>query len=601
MAEELKTKADELLDLLKEKDLVGEVPEMSLSEAAKKLNLDEDTIERWIEILQEQNIVKVKYKLATPYVYLVESKNKKDKKQKSNDAVDYSDFMKNRLDELKHKDTENEYEAMKKAYASLVDNYKSLISVVIRKKKNLDPEKTKEIVTKLKEIKKSVVGLKGSIDIKDVSTARKKLDQLSGMLKEQITGLSEVLNDQEKQDLLTKNEKIGEGLAKLGQLEQVSQLINNANILVSKGDFDQAKGVYKKIKEREDELPKQYLKTKEELTKNMIDLNKKMAEGIAQKKTKEFQLDKIKIQNLLSELALLLKDQKLSESEQKYKEIVSIISRLPKGFLSDEIAIENNVSLLYNRLLELRKKSIRSKIVDNIQRLNQLIKEIKSNIKSRNYVKAFQLCNMSREALKQIPFSFQKDIYHLEREVDELEEKILPLMEKNNDKLVNESKERIEGEINQLKQLIRSKNATEATKLYAKINKEIDSFSSYSLEIKTQLQEGLLSLYGKLSLLIEKDKEGHFDDLSNRIKTMIKQVVVFLKHNKVKEAQQLYNNILLLYDQLPEGFLIKKTILRMEILSVYGQLAEYYNQIKEKMLTNAINFNINDQIKIPTK
>ncbi|NIA04137.1 MAG: hypothetical protein GWP09_02185, partial [Nitrospiraceae bacterium] len=153
MAEELKTKADELLDLLKEKDLVGEVPEMSLSEAAKKLNLDEDTIERWIEILQEQNIVKVKYKLATPYVYLVESKNKKDKKQKSNDAVDYSDFMKNRLDELKHKDTENEYEAMKKAYASLVDNYKSLISVVIRKKKNLDPEKTKadELLDLLKE------------------------------------------------------------------------------------------------------------------------------------------------------------------------------------------------------------------------------------------------------------------------------------------------------------------------------------------------------------------------------------------------------------------------------------------------------------------
>ena len=72
MADSVKTGVDGLLDLLKQKEKV------SLSEAAKKLGMDEQTVKLWVDFLVEEKIVGIEYKFTKPYLYL----NKKEEKVK---------------------------------------------------------------------------------------------------------------------------------------------------------------------------------------------------------------------------------------------------------------------------------------------------------------------------------------------------------------------------------------------------------------------------------------------------------------------------------------------------------------------------------------
>jgi transposase-like protein len=61
----VKTGVDALIDLLEQKGTV------SLDVAARELSVNPDLLRSWVDLLVEEGIVAVEYKLVTPYIYLV--------------------------------------------------------------------------------------------------------------------------------------------------------------------------------------------------------------------------------------------------------------------------------------------------------------------------------------------------------------------------------------------------------------------------------------------------------------------------------------------------------------------------------------------------
>ena len=67
----VKTDVDSLLELLKQNE------KLSMSDAAKKLGLKEDTVKMWVDFLVEEKVVGVEYKFTKPYIYLNKPKEEK--------------------------------------------------------------------------------------------------------------------------------------------------------------------------------------------------------------------------------------------------------------------------------------------------------------------------------------------------------------------------------------------------------------------------------------------------------------------------------------------------------------------------------------------
>lgn len=60
----VKTGVDALLEILKQKQKIA------LSEAAKLLSMQEDTIKLWVDFLVEEKVIGIEYKFTKPFIYL---------------------------------------------------------------------------------------------------------------------------------------------------------------------------------------------------------------------------------------------------------------------------------------------------------------------------------------------------------------------------------------------------------------------------------------------------------------------------------------------------------------------------------------------------
>jgi hypothetical protein len=61
---EVQTGVDDLMQLVKDKGRI------SLSDAAKQLNMPDSTIQAWVDFLVEDHILGIEYKFTTPYIYV---------------------------------------------------------------------------------------------------------------------------------------------------------------------------------------------------------------------------------------------------------------------------------------------------------------------------------------------------------------------------------------------------------------------------------------------------------------------------------------------------------------------------------------------------
>lgn len=90
----IKTGVDELIELLKKTDRI------TVQDAAKKLNVSQKILQRWVDFLVEERIISIEYKFTVPYIYYNKDK---EEKQKSKSKLDLITIKKSFYDRAKKK------------------------------------------------------------------------------------------------------------------------------------------------------------------------------------------------------------------------------------------------------------------------------------------------------------------------------------------------------------------------------------------------------------------------------------------------------------------------------------------------------------------
>ncbi|MGC8929394.1 MAG: hypothetical protein ACP5OZ_02610, partial [Candidatus Woesearchaeota archaeon] len=153
----IETEVDKLLELLKERKKV------SISEAAKKLGLDNKTIEEWADFLEEEGVIKIEYTLTTPVLVLKEInedqiKNKeKELNLKKSILLGKSENLAKNIEknEQYFKELKAEFDKIKKYLGKDADNIQKELKE-IEEYNNLKKRSYEEINKQKKEYEKKI-------------------------------------------------------------------------------------------------------------------------------------------------------------------------------------------------------------------------------------------------------------------------------------------------------------------------------------------------------------------------------------------------------------------------------------------------------------
>ncbi|MEM2121403.1 MAG: hypothetical protein QXU20_01955 [Candidatus Woesearchaeota archaeon] len=359
----IETEVDKLLELLNEKKKI------SIHEAAKKLGVDNKTIEEWADFLEEEGVIKVEYTLTTPILVLKEIneqdiKNKEKelslkksvllgKAQKLVKDVDkneeYFKELKRELDEIKKylgKDAEKiekelkeieEYNNLKKKSEEIIENQKreyekkieELQDYILREQKKylnmLEDLKKEELKieverTKIKELEEKENELKNKLDEiqKYIEETRSKLVVERKEFSEDEKYLNELKKSAEQVRNKLENEKrifseLVEKSKKEG-LEIIKKQEEKINLLAEKiKNLDLKAGTQIKISER----LKKFFERKEEIEKLLKDLIQE--HDLLKNETREF-LKRLKLLNSISKKP---KEEEIKEMEDNYDKLES--------------------------------------------------------------------------------------------------------------------------------------------------------------------------------------------------------------------------------------------------------------------------------------
>ncbi|MFC1730528.1 hypothetical protein ACFL6I_09340 [candidate division KSB1 bacterium] len=361
----------------------------------------------------------------------------------------------------------------------------------------------------------------------------------------------------------------------------IDSLISQANDLISKGDFEGARIAYLKIKEIKRELPQKYKTEDNRIGKNLVELNEKLVRGMDKVLLTDFNNKFNNIKKLLDETYSFIGDGKIKNVEDAvkvegiYRKIKDLYGALPEGFMEKKILVQDQMLKLYKIIITNKKNLLYDDFKKRSIEITSLMKNIAEDIHNDRLEDASKLFSKATKLYKGLPNGFLK-------ERTELQSKILDIYQKlvlSRESYSHDSFERESAQIKKLfsdtYELIKKNKLKEAWKIYNQIAELYSKLPPASYSRKADLEIEMMELNHLLSL--KKDKE-----LLTEIKSKVNEIELLLttskNHIKSKEfgrAKETYDDVIDIYNSLPEGFIEQNVAIQSKIRGVYKELLEY--------------------------
>jgi soluble cytochrome b562 len=120
-----------------------------------------------------------------------------------------------------------------------------------------------------------------------------------------------------------------------------------------------------------------------------------------------------------------------------------------------------------------------------------------------------------------------------------------------------------------------------AVKGYVSASSQFKNLPEGFIKEKIPIQEKLLDLYSEINSIVVKRKIESFNKDFDFISQQIQKANEFVEKGDLKSAQRIYQEVIGQYEELPGGFLERKTILRLELLNLYDKIRQKYESMKE--------------------
>ncbi len=460
----METDVDALMSLLKTKKKI------SIKDAAKELGVKSSVVEEWARYFEEEGLVKINYKFTTPFIEWQEGKEEKKKgttlktkkemlktpkakrslepkkeepeeepkqglaakaksllKRKSETPAKTEDVSK-LMTQAHTSIAKGEFLKAKKTYEELYDTFNRVPVKFLKKLGQIEDDLIKlnnEVVVKienkmqeemtakqgaiLKLLKQAYNELKNKDFDKAVSTY-KKIKNIykelpSGFFEEKITLTKKVLafyenlnNFRNKLAVNTLNEKSS----------TIKKQLTAAKTALKTRNIDEASMAYSLAREAYAALPEGFFEEKVVLQQNLLEVHQQIVDAKKLYSLTDAQSKLKSIRDALAEIKQLLKKKEIVIAVQKYSEIKTLYSEMPKGFLKNEHTIQNEILKTYREITTAKNNLALSAIQTGRKKIEAYLKKGKKCISKKDPDLAFQYYKESVESYNTLPKGFDK-------------------------------------------------------------------------------------------------------------------------------------------------------------------------------------------------
>ena len=592
----LTTGVDALIDLLKNSN------EMTFSEAAKKLGVQESLVEGWARFLEESGDISINYKLTTAYMSLagtsaensVNGPSEKEEAAPKNEtnfsqihrffkSIDNAYNQSEKL--LKNKN----YNLLKSALSSMSKGYRDAYTHLSTGKDKMSEQDRKIFEKRLSDFESNVnqgyALLKKKRAMKAKASFEKALKEFydaSSDLKEMV---SRTIKEPPKEQA---PKKAGPNFALKGQGLDYDKMIEYAKKQLEEGNIDEAKKIYSDLNSLyHEELPKKFETERDQVKKGLFNLSRDLTFAIDSEQRSRFEKAKSDIEAGFQSLNDAFKQKDVDAIEYYLKLIKSLYNNMPQGFENEKKYIQARIAKLSVKAAQEKKKQIDESIKARTKELSELRKQFYDHIQQKDY----ETAKASYTYLKQ-KFSFIPDELVPEK-IDE-HVKILDdfkaLSELYKEKFLSQNRSRLDNAkemIAEMRKKVNDNNISEAEKDYNNIQITLQDISDYFFEEKAALENDLADAYNDFLDKTSSSYKSQFDESSNEIKTLIREGQNYIAQSKTSLAEEAYVKALKIYSQLAPGFVQKKQQLRDELFDLYKKLMMHKDMriIEEKSKT----------------
>ncbi len=356
-------------------------------------------------------------------------------------------------------------------------------------------------------------------------------------------------------------------------LSDMQMMLAEAYSYLKKKDFEKAKEVYAKIKAKYDGLPTEFLEKKNELNTNLIRLSKDLGLNLSKASRNEMENKSDHIQKLLNILNQKIKKKEILDAIKIYGQIKTTYNNLPDGFLEQKLVLQNKIINLYEILITIREEQDMGDISVKRSEIINLLEEMNQAITEKNTPLAMKLYKKIRVLYNSLPAGFLQEKAELQSRILRLYEKLLS----DYKKITVEDMENKTVKIEELSKVMNNHlmkgDIVSARKTYAQIKDVFYTLPEGFLKQKTELQRVLLSLYEKLASQLDKNSFEDFNTKYEKINNMLEDAFNCVQAKRFDSANELYRQIMEIYNSMPSGFLQKKTALRTRILAFYKDIS----------------------------
>lgn len=500
-------------------DLVRNSKEVAMSEAAKQLGVPPKTIESWANFLEEDGSVMIRYKFTTPYISVPETQGPKVKSRKS--------LFGGKAETAESGGSEAESE----------DGFGAGKAEVIELKTAVD--EVRRLFTK-------AIGEKNAGEF--------------GLLKETysevLTKLKSVNDKVASQAELTPQKKVALNEA----FKELDNLFQEASDYVVKGQFDKASISYSK-------LYAQAQKLSEEINQ--------LYEQVIMRQTIEETKD---YKDMLGKAYQLMSEGKVEEAKRLYERLKFTHENLAKEFVTKKLQMEEDLVKLVKDLAKRVDELNLAKLNEQSRRITGLLTAGNQFLKKGELGTAESYYLAIKHEYTLLPRGFAKEKKELQQEILDFYSLLSRQREKVMKKKFDYSVSQILSIVKETQGLVKENRIDGAIQLYKQIKQLYNKLPQGFLEEKAELQEKVLSLYAILTSIYTQDLLGRLKSKSAEILTLLKAMESNTEKGELKEAEEMYERIKLLYKDVPKGFLHEETTLQNEIVRVYEN---YLNKAKQ--------------------
>ncbi len=262
-----------------------------------------------------------------------------------------------------------------------------------------------------------------------------------------------------------------------------------------------------------------------------------------------------------------------------YQKVREIFGTLPEGFLEEKTYLQNKVLFIHHDLLTLRTKLALDDMNSKAAQINLMLIKANELVLKNNILGASQLYDQIEDLYRSLPDGFLVKKTDLQNRILQISGEIAKKLDRISTLDMQNKTAKINSQIKIVQDYLKRGEHDMALAEYEEIVNIYNQMPAGFLEAKTKIRAETLNLYKNIISSTDAFLIENLDQTTKKkYDEILKLLVRIHQHIDAKEfqmMQSLYDRITELYNELPVGFVQKKTKVVSDILAVYKKMRMY--------------------------